>query len=144
MHRLRRNFIPRAIALTLALMFVASCTSSPPNPPEPPGISTLPPAAVRSSGSETKPAARTARTVTVKAGQSLGEIAKAYHVSTRAIISANRLHPPYDLKAGGRLIIPASETIASVKDDKPHRPRGLAQSAPATKSSEPPEVIPLD
>ena len=77
-------------------------------------------------------------------GQSLGEVAKAYHASTRAIISANRLHPPYDLKAGARLIIPVAETVASVKGDKPHRSRGLAQSASAAKPSEPPEVIPLD
>jgi LysM repeat protein len=97
-----------------------------------------------SSGSETKPAGAAQRTVTVKAGQSLGEVAKAYHASTRAIISANRLHPPYDLKAGARLIIPVAETVASVKGDKPHRSRGLAQSAPAAKPSEPPEVIPLD
>jgi LysM repeat protein len=144
MHRLRRKFIPRAIALTPALMFVASCTSSAPSPPDPAGISALPPNAVPSSGSETKPTARTERTVTVKSGQSLGEIAKAYHVSTRAIISANRLHPPYDLKTGARLIIPASETVASVKGDKPHRSRGLAQSVPAAKPSQPPEVIPLD
>jgi LysM repeat protein len=142
MHGLRWKFMSRSIALTLALLLVGSCAPSEPSPPEPARNSMPSPSAVSSSGGETKPMARSGRTVTVKAGQSLGKIAKTYHVSTRAIISANRLRAPYDLKAGARLIIPAFGMVASVKGDKPQRSRGLAQSA--AKPSASPEVIPLD
>ena len=100
--------------------------------------------AAPSVGSEPKAAVGAGRTITVKSGQSLGGIAEAHHVSKRAIIAANRLQPPYELKTGARLIIPASKAGASANGDKPHRPRGLAPSAHAVKASESPEVIPLD
>ena len=44
--------------------------------------------------------------ITVKRGQSLGGIAHAYHVPERALIAANNLKPPYELRAGARLVIP--------------------------------------
>jgi LysM repeat protein len=138
-----RKFGPRA-PLALMLIFVASCAPSAPNPPEPAKIIGPPPTAASPVGSEPKAAAWSGRTITVKSGQSLGGIAEAYHVSKRTIIAANRLHSPYELKAGARLIIPASEAVASAKGDKPHRSSGLAQTAHVKKASEPPEVIPLD
>jgi murein DD-endopeptidase MepM/ murein hydrolase activator NlpD len=46
------------------------------------------------------------RVITVQRGQSLGAIAHAYHVTEGAIIAANRLKPPYELRAGARLVIP--------------------------------------
>ncbi len=141
MHRHHRKIGLRAIPLALTLIFVASC--APPNPPEPAKISGPPLTAAPSVGSEPKAAAQSGQTITVKSGQSLGGIAEAHHVSKRAIIAANRLHPPYELKAGARLIIPATQAVAA-KGDKPHRPHGLAQSAHPAKASEPPEVIPLD
>jgi LysM repeat protein len=139
-----RKFGPRAIALAVTLVFVASCAPSTTNPPEPANVSAPPMTAAPPVGGEPKAAARSGQTITVKSGQSLGGIAEAHHVSKRAIIAANRLHPPYDLKVGARLIIPASEAVASAKGDEPHRSHGLAQSAPPAKASEPPEVIPLD
>jgi LysM repeat protein len=85
-------------------------------------------------------------TITVEPGQSLGRIAETYHVSKRAIIAANELQPPYELKAGSRLVIPGAtaNTAAAAPRHKavePHR-------AHATKTKLPPEgepeVIPLD
>jgi murein DD-endopeptidase MepM/ murein hydrolase activator NlpD len=44
--------------------------------------------------------------VTVRPGQSLNGIAHEYHVRPAAIITANGLKPPYELKIGARLVIP--------------------------------------
>ena len=43
---------------------------------------------------------------TVKPGQTLSEIAKAYGVKTKTIIKVNRLKNPDDLRVGQKLIIP--------------------------------------
>src|SRR5262245_50467047 len=39
-----------------------------------------------------------AKRIVVRPGQSLGRIAAEYHVSERAIITANRLKPPYKVE----------------------------------------------
>src|SRR3954468_20544454 len=52
------------------------------------------------------PPRRQGQRVVVRPGQSLRGIAGAYHVSERSIIAANRLSPPYKLKAGASLLIP--------------------------------------
>jgi murein DD-endopeptidase MepM/ murein hydrolase activator NlpD len=49
-----------------------------------------------------------ARQVVVQRGQTLAGFAYTYHVSKSAIIAANGLRPPYELKAGSRLVIPGS------------------------------------
>ncbi len=48
-----------------------------------------------------------ARHIVVRRGQSLDGVAHAYHVPKSVIIAANGLQPPYELKAGTRLTIPA-------------------------------------
>ena len=52
------------------------------------------------------PPRRQGQRVVIRPGQSLRGIAGAYHVSERSIIAANRLSPPYKLKAGASLLIP--------------------------------------
>jgi murein DD-endopeptidase MepM/ murein hydrolase activator NlpD len=47
-----------------------------------------------------------ARHIIVRRGQSLGEVANLYHVPKSAIIAANGLRPPYELKIGAHLTIP--------------------------------------
>jgi LysM repeat protein len=97
------------------------------------------------------------RFVTVRPGQSLGGIAEANHVSTPAVIAANRLSPPYKLKIGQRLAIPAAMAEASVKGEKTAAPvpvRSRQSTAMAhTRPPRPPgrakhtasaEMIPLD
>jgi LysM repeat protein len=43
---------------------------------------------------------------TVKAGQTLSEIAREYHVSTAVIVKENNLKNPHDIKVGQELFIP--------------------------------------
>jgi len=54
------------------------------------------------------PAPPPARQVVVQRGQTLDGFAHTYHVSKAAIIAANRLQPPYELKTGSRLTIPGA------------------------------------
>ena len=46
------------------------------------------------------------RSIVVKHGQTLGGVAETFHVPARAIIAANNLMPPFELKVGQRLVIP--------------------------------------
>src|ERR1051325_8744139 len=43
------------------------------------------------------------RSIVVKHGQTLGGVAETFHVPARAIIAANNLMPPFELKVGQRL-----------------------------------------
>jgi LysM repeat protein len=87
--------------------------------------------------------------IAVKPGQSLGRIAEHYHVSKRAIITANQLRPPYELKAGSQLVIPGvAANTATVEPQHKATATGPTKTAHATKATSPvasePEVIPLD
>src|SRR5216684_1513837 len=54
------------------------------------------------------PAPPPALQVIVKRGQTLDGYAYTYHVPKAAIIAANGLRPPYELRAGMRLAIPSA------------------------------------
>jgi LysM repeat protein len=87
--------------------------------------------------------------IAVKPGQSLGRIAEHYHVSKGAIIAANQLQPPYELKAGSQLVIPnAAASTATMEPRHKATTIGPTKTAHATKAKLPsasePEVIPLD
>jgi LysM repeat protein len=94
------------------------------------------------------------RLITVRPGQSLGGIAEANHVSKLTIIAANHLSPPYKLKIGQRLTIPAAMAEASMKGEKtavtvPVRSRKstvMAHARPPgrAKHTAAAETIPLD
>ena len=90
------------------------------------------------------------RSIIVKPGQSVGGIAEAYHVSTRAIIAANHLMPPYELKVGARLLIPVAAAWSTAKAAVPQHSRPpsadiVNASQPHSRPKRPPpEVIPLD
>ena len=73
------------------------------------------------------------RIVTVEHGQSLSAIALAYHVPERAIIAANQLKPPYELRAGARLVIPAAGGQAPAP--------AVASTAPASMPSASPTPL---
>jgi LysM repeat protein len=115
-------------ALGITLMFVCSaltaCTelSSGPAPVLMNGRAAAP---TNSSAAKANPP--DARFVTVRAGQSLGGIAETNHVSKQAIIAANHLSPPYKLKIGLRLAIPAAVAESAAK-------RGKAATAAPTRS----------
>jgi murein DD-endopeptidase MepM/ murein hydrolase activator NlpD len=108
------------------------------------------------------PASAPALEVIVKRGQTLDGYAYTYHQPKSAIIAANGLHPPYELKAGQRLIIPGhsaapiqqaakSAVTPPVATPTPLPPLHAETLAPPQPATPPPaaasatqEVIPLD
>jgi hypothetical protein len=80
------------------------------------------------------------RFIVVQPGQSLGRIAEIYRVPTRAIIDANHLAPPYRLKPGMRLAIPAAANQRATEGTA--ATSSQARQAKAKRSE--PKVIPLD
>jgi LysM repeat protein len=102
------------------------------------------------------PAAPTAKIV-VQPGQSLDAIALAFHVPKRDIIALNHLAPPYRLRAGAILDIPAAAAaeLAAKPKAKTRPEHARAEAAPAPvrtaraapqprPNPKPGEVIPLD
>jgi murein DD-endopeptidase MepM/ murein hydrolase activator NlpD len=103
--------------------------------------------------------------VVVRRGQTLDGYAYTYHVPRSAIIAANNLRPPYELKAGQRLIIPtggrpvppplAAAPVMLPRPVPPPTQVALSPPQPAAVPQPPsrpetiapaaaPEVIPLD
>ena len=101
--------------------------------------------------------ARPTQEIVVQRGQSLDEIARTLRVAKQEIIQLNHLAPPYALKAGATLLVPAGHA-QPVKQAKPRPPapasttkaaeaNRLVEVQPARRTSAPrtkPEVIPLD
>jgi murein DD-endopeptidase MepM/ murein hydrolase activator NlpD len=97
------------------------------------------------------------RQIVVQRGQTLGSVAQAYHVPKSAIIAANGLRPPYELKAGARLTIPgvggptpqamgpiaASPGAVAATPLPPPGPETVSAVPPAAAGAQP-TVIPLD
>ena len=94
--------------------------------------------------------------VVVERGQSLDRIARDYRVAKQEIIAANQLKPPYELKPGTVLTLPASaaqppkeatQSKGTSTQAAPKPPQAVAATAPARPTRPkrpPPEVIPLD
>ena len=80
-----------------------------------------------------------ARRIVVRGGQSLSGIARTHHVSKHAIIAANHLTPPYDVRTGQHLIIPGGAE-APVQQQT----AALPSTAPTGQGHPQPEIIPLD
>jgi murein DD-endopeptidase MepM/ murein hydrolase activator NlpD len=80
-----------------------------------------------------------ARRIVVRGGQSLSGIARTHHVSKHAIIAANHLTPPYDVRTGQHLIIPGGAE-APVQQQT----AALPSAAPTGQGHPQPEIIPLD
>ncbi len=88
------------------------------------------------------PAARPAvetRRIVVRPGQSLTGIARTHHVSKHAIIAANHLTSPYNVRIGQHLMIPGGA-------EAPAQQQAAAAplAAPAEQGHPPPDIIPLD
>jgi murein DD-endopeptidase MepM/ murein hydrolase activator NlpD len=114
------------------------------------------------------PPAAAARHIIVRRGQSLGGVANLYHVPKSAIIAANGLQPPYELKIGAHLTIPAAgapapwasapnarePSVAAATPLPPPHPETLAPPQQQAAIPQPPpspasvrgqpDVIPLD
>ena len=95
--------------------------------------------------------------VVVERGQSLDRIARDYGVAKQDIIAANQLKPPYELKPGTVLAVPAGAAqrpkeaaqskAAPPTQAAPKLPQAAAATGPARPTRPkrpPPEVIPLD
>ncbi len=109
------------------------------------------------------PVHREARQITVQQGQTLNAVARDHHVKTAAIIAVNQLKPPYELKAGTRLIIPdsgsppaqmaavpapESQRVAAAPLPPPAASAASAQRPPALtpppSAATAPDIVPLD
>jgi hypothetical protein len=116
----------RFVSLVACLLHLASCAPPEPVGTSPPGAATRPIATAAPSKQPPKHTPGRSLTIAVKPGQSLGRIAEHYHVPKQAIIAANQLQPPYELKAGSQLVIPGTapnaatvEPQAQGRDDRP-------------------------
>lgn len=143
------------LVLGSTVLLGACADHSPPPAVEAAALPPAAPAPTRQAGTKQATATGHTHTITVRPGQSLGRIAETYHVSQKAIITANNLVPPYDLKTGAKLIIPAGGTVprgsASAKPPSKtpttqvaHAATRPPRAAKPNKGTEGPEVIPLD
>ncbi len=96
------------VALTLALVTLAACerTSLAPIQIKRPALNGG--AAVAQARPQAGVPGDPARNVTVGAGETIYTIARRHNVSTRILIEANNLAPPYRMTLGQDLIIPGS------------------------------------
>jgi murein DD-endopeptidase MepM/ murein hydrolase activator NlpD len=138
--RRRRGILPVAAVIALAGL-VAACApvSTDPAPVVLKGAALGVPG---DAAGAPAPAARPggeARRIVVRSGQSLTGIARTHHVSKHAIIAANHLTPPYDVRIGQHLIIPGGAE-APVQQQT----AALPSAAPTEQRHPPPEIIPLD
>ncbi len=79
---------------------------------------------------------REARHIVVRPGQSVGGLARDYHVSAHAIVAANHLTPPYKIEIGQRLVIPGAGESGMAME--------AGQRVPEHAGHAQPEIIPLD
>jgi LysM repeat protein len=130
----------RAAAIALCFGFLTSCTEA---------AKEVGPPAVTSASEPTTPPHEHAPTghritITVQPGQSLGRIAEAYKVPKKVIIAANNLAPPYELKAGARLIIPDATAEVASSNPKKVVPAVISEDRKRSQKSGELEEIPLD
>jgi murein DD-endopeptidase MepM/ murein hydrolase activator NlpD len=101
-----------------------------------------------------------ARHIVVRPGQSVGGLARDYHVTKHAIIAANHLQPPYKVEIGQHLAIPGAGAAPALHEAALHEPGGheavLRDAAPGPEARDKPaarpireahrgpEIIPLD
>jgi murein DD-endopeptidase MepM/ murein hydrolase activator NlpD len=89
--------VTRNVIVLLALLALAGCGTS----------STRTPAPVISAPAA-PPTSSAAQGYVVQPGDTIYSIAREQHLSVRALIDANQLHPPYQLQAGQRLLFPGT------------------------------------
>ena len=95
-------------ALTLALVTLAACERTSPAPIQIKRPMVNGGAAVAQARPQAGVPGEPARTMTVGAGETIYTIARRHNVSTRILIEANNLAPPYRVMPGQDLLIPGS------------------------------------
>lgn len=137
-HQRGRRGIVRAAAAIAFAGIVAACTqaSTDPAPVVLKGAALgIPGDGAGAAASAVRPGGE-ARRIVVRPGQSLNGIAHAHHVPKQAVIAANHLKPPYEVRIGQRLIIPGGA-------EAPVQPQ-MAAAASTGQGHPAPEIIPLD
>lgn len=82
------------------------------------------------------------KTITVERNENVYTVAQQYNVSMREVIVLNQLKPPYEIKAGQRLILPAEVGLygemppPAPSPFEPVEKRGLAPIVPQAVSSQ--------
>jgi murein DD-endopeptidase MepM/ murein hydrolase activator NlpD len=76
---------------------------------------------------------------TVKKGQNLFGISRAYHVSIESLVKANHLSKPSALKPGQRLLIPGARQVRKVEPFKPISEKQRGEIARSLEGEEPEE-----
>jgi len=87
------------------------------------------------------PAPPPALQVIVQRGQTLDGYAYTYHLPKSAIIAANGLRPPYELKTGQRLVIP-NQQLAMAPPPAAERPWSPSPMPPQQQAAMPPPQPP--
>jgi murein DD-endopeptidase MepM/ murein hydrolase activator NlpD len=134
-----RRALGRAVTLVLAATALAACADqqSGPAPVFMKGSAAALPAPMASPYAAAPRPAPSGRTVTVKPGQTLNGVARDYHVRPSMIVAANDLKPPYELKAGSRLMIPEHSEAPPA-----HSAVAAAAPTPIPSSVPPPTPMP--
>ncbi len=138
-HKFDRHGVIRAAGAMALAGLVAACGGGPPAPVILKGADSGIAGQAAFAPNPALPARTEDRRIVVWQGQSLGGIARAHHVSERAIIAANHLAPPYKLAAGQHLLIPGAAQAPGQQKLAAGSPAG-----PIAPGHPPPEIIPLD
>jgi murein DD-endopeptidase MepM/ murein hydrolase activator NlpD len=121
----RRRGIAAAASLLVIAGILVACSDGP-SAPAPVYLRGAAPTAANGP-----PPWRENKVVIVRHGETLSDIAHANHVPERALIAANNLKPPYELRPGARLVIPDRGTPPMQQAMLPPAPPPAAALYPA-------------
>jgi LysM repeat protein len=80
----------------------------------------------------------------VKAGETIGAIARKYHVKAQDLLVANNIADPGKIRAGQVLVIPGGAASASVAPSSAAKPRPAVKPSPATPAGPAPATAGAD
>jgi LysM repeat protein len=128
------------VAMAIAAVWlVAACTASPPAPAEQNAAASEAALQKPESPKQAPVAKHEARQIVVRAGQSVSRIAAENGISQHVLVIANNLMPPFKIKIGQRLLVPAAGglPVASAVAEAPASPAGPADLPAVAKSAAP-------
>ena len=109
-----------------------------------PAESTHTPAAATPTGPTSVKTPEGAVTHEVKAGETIGAIARKYHVKAQDLLVANNIADPGKIRAGQVLVIPGGAASASVAPSSAAKPRPAVKPSPATPAGPAPATAGAD
>jgi LysM repeat protein len=102
------------------------------------------PAAATPTGPTSVKTPEGAVTHEVKAGETIGAIARKYHVKAQDLLVANNIADPGKIRAGQVLVIPGGAASASVAPSSAAKPRPAVKPSPATPAGPAPATAGAD